>query len=334
VDTNTRAGQKSTPPHDIEAEEQVIGALLLDGSSIDRIADWLDPKDFFSAELANLYRACLELDEEGEPINEVTVANKANLRDKSYPRWLISNCPSALDIEHHARKIRQLSQARQLIAAGKQIRELAYQTWRDVGDVCDEAIGLLEGVRLGKPLPRLKLANLRVIQTNPRHYKLTVNGTDITLTADELRSWARFKEKVIDCCDFVPRKPKRWGALVDRLLREAVKVEAPVDTTPAAQIMLSTKRWFEQRGEGKDLQDVRSGSYVVVGDYLAFDPIPLGRWLRRDLEKSINPSELWAVMVGYGGKIIAWESDEGRVVNLWGLPKGFADTLEFGEYVV
>jgi len=313
------------PPHDIEAEEQVIGSLLIDGSAIDKVADWLDPHDFFSDELARLYQICLELDEDEQPINLITVG--AYFEDKSYLEWLIGNCPTSLDIEFHARTVRRLAQARRLISVGKQITQLAYQLNHSVDDALSEAHFLLDDVRRVRP-PRLRLKNPVIIQSNPRHYKLMVNGKQISLAAEELQ-WARFRDRIIDVCDFIPLKPKKWGRLVDKLLTEATKEEAPVDAHPEVEVALSVKRWFEQRGEGDSLEHIRGGCYVVVGSLWAFQPRPLLKWLKRDIDKRISSAELWSVLLQFGVEKIVWHR-----AKLWALPRDFADNLEFGVAVV
>ena len=60
-------------PHDIEAEEAVIGALLIDGDAIHEIASILSPDDFYRERNRWCYEACLSLWEDNEAINSVTV---------------------------------------------------------------------------------------------------------------------------------------------------------------------------------------------------------------------------------------------------------------------
>jgi replicative DNA helicase len=64
------------PPHDIEAEEAVIGSLLVDGEALDRIEDFLRPEDFFREALRWSYEACLALADRREAINTITVAHE------------------------------------------------------------------------------------------------------------------------------------------------------------------------------------------------------------------------------------------------------------------
>ena len=64
------------PPHDIEAEEAVIGSLLIDPDAILKIAASLKPEDFFSETNRAIYQACFALYQRNEVINQITVAHE------------------------------------------------------------------------------------------------------------------------------------------------------------------------------------------------------------------------------------------------------------------
>jgi len=64
------------PPHDIEAEEAVIGSLLIDSDAIFKIATFLKPEDFYREKNQWAYEACFFLYERNEAINQVTVAHE------------------------------------------------------------------------------------------------------------------------------------------------------------------------------------------------------------------------------------------------------------------
>ena len=67
------------PPHDLEAEASVLGAILLDPAAIMRILDFLNPQDFYRENHGQIYRAALSLFREGEPIDSVTIAGNSVL---------------------------------------------------------------------------------------------------------------------------------------------------------------------------------------------------------------------------------------------------------------
>ena len=95
------------PPHNTDAEEAVIGSLLIDPIAIERITDTLQKDDFYSEPLMWLYEACLILYQRGESINQISVAQELNNRGKleaaggtAYQSFLISVCPTSLDVEY------------------------------------------------------------------------------------------------------------------------------------------------------------------------------------------------------------------------------------------
>ena len=67
------------PPHDIDAEDSVIGSILIDSETLPRITTFLKPTDFYTERNRWCYDAALALFERGEAINQVTVAHEINL---------------------------------------------------------------------------------------------------------------------------------------------------------------------------------------------------------------------------------------------------------------
>jgi len=127
------------PPHDIDAEEAVIGSLLIDGAAIYKIATFLQKEDFYHEQSQWVYGACLSLYQHDEAINQITVAQELARQQKleacggaAYLSHLISNCPTSLDIEHYAKIAYRLSVMRHLITAANQIAAIGYQADPDV----------------------------------------------------------------------------------------------------------------------------------------------------------------------------------------------------------
>jgi len=70
------------PPHDIDAEEAVIGSLLIDGAAIYKIATFLQNADFYHEQSQWIYGACLSLYQHDEAINQITVAQELARQQK------------------------------------------------------------------------------------------------------------------------------------------------------------------------------------------------------------------------------------------------------------
>jgi len=145
------------PPHDIDAEEAVVGSLLIDGTAIYEIAVFLQPTDFYHEQSQWVYGACLSLYQRNEAINQITVAQELARQDKlescggaAYLSHLISIVPTSLDIEHYAQIVYRLSVMRGLINAGGQIAAIGYKADPDVGASLSRAEELLFRLRHGQ----------------------------------------------------------------------------------------------------------------------------------------------------------------------------------------
>ncbi len=139
------------PPKNEEAEQATLGAMLMEREAIARVVDLLDPEDFYSPQHQSLYRAIVDLFNDGEPVDLVTV--QARLKDRGqleqvggtdYLVALQEAAPTAAAVNHYARIVRSKATLRQLIAAGGKIRDLA-QTAGDedvesIVDRCEQEI--------------------------------------------------------------------------------------------------------------------------------------------------------------------------------------------------
>lgn len=133
------------PPHSVEAEQAVLGGLMLSNEAWDRIADRLAEDDFYRRDHRQIFRAVSELAEKGQPFDVVTLrewlSSRGELEDSGGAGYLISlakDTPSAANITAYADIVREKSVLRQLIDVGTEITGLAYRP----GD--QEAKALLE----------------------------------------------------------------------------------------------------------------------------------------------------------------------------------------------
>jgi len=146
------------PPHDIDAEEAVIGSLLIDGAAIYKITGILSEADCFYNERNRwLYDACLELNKRNEAINQITVAQELERQGKledcggaAYLSHLVSIVPTSLDIEHYAQIVYRLAISRRLIEAAKRIESIGYDVDPDVDNSLSRAEDVLFNLRHGE----------------------------------------------------------------------------------------------------------------------------------------------------------------------------------------
>ncbi len=135
------------PPHSIEAEQSVLGALLLDNSAFDKIADLISADDFYRDDHRRIYRHIVKLIDQTKPADIVTVGESiAASEDKdrtggpAYLGALAQNTPSALNIRRYAELVRERSVQRRLAQVATEIAESALTpTGKEVGQLLDEA---------------------------------------------------------------------------------------------------------------------------------------------------------------------------------------------------
>jgi len=141
------------PPHDIAAEEAVIGSLLIDGEAIINI-DQLKPTDFYHEPLGILFSACQTLYYRKQSINQITVGEELDRQGKleacggvAYLSHLISILPTSLDLESYADIVSRLAVSRRAIALGEKITELGFEGGPDPQKVVQKITGLVSDFR-------------------------------------------------------------------------------------------------------------------------------------------------------------------------------------------
>jgi replicative DNA helicase len=141
------------PPQSIEAEEAVLGALLIDPDAIIQVATILRPDDFYREKHAWIYEADLALHERREPIDFLTICDEMERRGQldevggpAFITSLINAVPTSIHIEHYAHIVERAATLRRLIDAAGQIAALAYQETDDVDEVVDHAEQIMFGV--------------------------------------------------------------------------------------------------------------------------------------------------------------------------------------------
>ena len=134
------------PPQNVEAEQSVLGAILLDKNAIVKVADIIIPADFYRNDHAQIYQAMLKLYQKRSPIDLVTLTDELEREKKlkdvggaSYLTSLVNSVPTAAHVAHYAQIIQQKSVLRRLISAASKIAEFGFQEAEDVEKVLDKA---------------------------------------------------------------------------------------------------------------------------------------------------------------------------------------------------
>jgi replicative DNA helicase len=142
-----------TIPANPEAEEAVLGSLLIDPDAVIKVASLLEADDFYREKNGWVYQAILDLHERREPADFVTLVDELERRNiltevggAAYLTALVNSVPSAVYVDHYAHIVERAAVLRRLIGAAGQIAALAYEEADDVDEVVDRAEQLIFGV--------------------------------------------------------------------------------------------------------------------------------------------------------------------------------------------
>jgi replicative DNA helicase len=134
------------PPHSIEAEEAVLGGILVDNTAVDRVIELVMPEDFYREPHRKILRAILDLNARLEPVDLVTLAdalkNRNELQDvggATYLAELAERVPTSAHVAYYARIVKEKSVLRQLIQTTAEIAARCYEAQGDVESFLDEA---------------------------------------------------------------------------------------------------------------------------------------------------------------------------------------------------
>ncbi len=146
MDIETTAAPNKIAPSNTEAEQAVLGALLIDPDAIIKVAPIIRAEDFYLEKHAWIYDAIFALHERREPIDFLTVVAELERRGKlndvggaAYITALINAVPSAIHVETYAHLVERLSTQRRLISAAGDIAGIAYDSPEDIDTTIDRA---------------------------------------------------------------------------------------------------------------------------------------------------------------------------------------------------
>jgi replicative DNA helicase len=142
-----------TPPHDIAAEQCVLGGMLLSKDAISDVIETIQPRDHYRPAHQIVHEVVLDLYGRGEPADAVTVAAELTRRGElnrvggaDYLHTLIASVPTAANAGYYARIVRERAILRRLVEVGTRIVQLGYSGDGDADDLVDQAQAEVYGV--------------------------------------------------------------------------------------------------------------------------------------------------------------------------------------------
>ena len=175
------------PPQNLEAEESVLGAMLLSATAVGTVSEILSAADFYRESHAKIFRAALGLWAKGEPVDAITLVNELDERGElesiggqSRVAELAALVPSTSNVEHYARIVKEMSTLRGLVRAGQEIARLGQERPGEVSDLVDRAEQIV--FELGQQRVTSDFAHIEVLlkESFERITQLYEAGAEIT----------------------------------------------------------------------------------------------------------------------------------------------------------
>lgn len=145
------------PPQNLEAEQSVLGAILLENSSMAKAMEILTEEDFYRTAHRRIFAGMLELSESGEVIDQITLTERLSLKGElegvggaAYLAELVQAVPSAANVRYHSKIVRDKALLRGLIRTSTDIISRGYEGSAQIDDLLDYAERTVFGLTQGK----------------------------------------------------------------------------------------------------------------------------------------------------------------------------------------
>lgn len=187
-------------PHDTDAEEGVLGSILINPSAFDEVAGFLKHGDFFILGNEWVFEAMTRLKSRNEPIELITLAGELRNQGRldtlggiGYLTKLSSGASSSLYTEAYGRIVKKKAVRRRMLDAAQEITRLAYEEDTDTVEVMDKAHGALEGVLSGEVTENTETSTGKMIElfTTTRELRDGTRKTNAVPTGTVLDNYLR-----------------------------------------------------------------------------------------------------------------------------------------------
>ena len=145
--------EPTVPPQDLDAEESVLGAMLVSGNAVAVVSELLQPDDFYRRSHATIFQTILEMYGRGENVDTITLTNALSNRGlldevggKAVVHTLAATVPAVANARHYAQIVRDTATYRGLIRAGTEIAGLGYERMGEPPELVDRAEQIVFGI--------------------------------------------------------------------------------------------------------------------------------------------------------------------------------------------
>jgi replicative DNA helicase len=186
------------PPQDLDAEESVLGAMLVSPTAVAVVSELLQPEDFYRGSHAHIYRTILEMYGGGETIDSITLTNALGSRGlldqvggKAVVHTLAATVPAAANAHHYAQIVRDAATYRSLIRAGTEIASLGYEHLGEPSEIVDKAEQIVFGIADQRISGDFAAIKTLLNDSFERLAALAESGSDLTGVPSGLRDLDR-----------------------------------------------------------------------------------------------------------------------------------------------
>ncbi len=134
------------PPQNIEAEQSILGGVLIENDALNIVIEFLEDGDFYREAHQKIFKSMIALSEKNEPLDLITLTNELKKKKEleeiggaSYLAGLVESVPTAANIAYYAKIVKDKSTLRKLISTATEIVTKGYQEGKDLEDFLDEA---------------------------------------------------------------------------------------------------------------------------------------------------------------------------------------------------
>jgi len=182
------------PPQNLDAEESVLGAMLLSPGAIGAVSEVLDAGDFYRESHSTIYRAALALYAKGEPVDAITLVDELEERGeleraggRTRVHELAALVPATANAAHYARIVREMATLRGLIRAGNEVSRLGWERPGETPDLVDRAEQLIFELSQSRVTGEFSHIEALLKESFERITQLYEAGVDVTGTPSGFR---------------------------------------------------------------------------------------------------------------------------------------------------
>jgi replicative DNA helicase len=192
------ASSAPVPPQNLEAEESVLGAMMISPGAIGAVSEIVDASDFYRESHAKIYRSALGLYAKGEPVDAITLTDELEERGELDAvggrvrlHELAALVPATANAAHYARIVHETATLRGLIRAGGEIARLGWERPGETGDLVDQAEQILYDLSQQRVTGEWSEIESLLKESFERITTLYESGVDLTGTPSGFRDLDR-----------------------------------------------------------------------------------------------------------------------------------------------